>query len=257
MAFGFAVGDFVLLTQLAWSTVQNARRACGEHDDFTQEAASLHAVLSRLQQEKSKPDSLLNRTTDDRQGEIGTLLHRCRDLLKRLERVLKKYNSMPSEKRSATRTWNRLRFGNGEVVDLKDMRQKLATHTNAIGLFLNLLSVDSQSHVERLMAGQAEDIRLLLHHVNWIVAASQARTHDEGSVLTSYAEDDKATWKEFRRELIHQGFSSRLLQKHKSAIQDYISHLGNSGALDGLRSSDAVAVPLPIDAVRTRQILST
>ena len=60
MSFGYSVGDFVLLTQLAWRSLQNARRACGEHDELAREASSLHVILQRLEIEVSKPHSIFN-----------------------------------------------------------------------------------------------------------------------------------------------------------------------------------------------------
>jgi hypothetical protein len=56
MSFGYAVGDFFLVTQLAWATVQNARRACGAYDELTREVCNLHIVLRRLEHEASKPE---------------------------------------------------------------------------------------------------------------------------------------------------------------------------------------------------------
>jgi hypothetical protein len=50
MSFGYAVGDFVLVTQLAWATVQNARRAYGAYGELTREVCnfiSFYNVLSR------------------------------------------------------------------------------------------------------------------------------------------------------------------------------------------------------------------
>jgi hypothetical protein len=49
MSFGFSIGDFLALTQLAWKTVQNSREACGTHDGLTQEITNLHIVLQRLE----------------------------------------------------------------------------------------------------------------------------------------------------------------------------------------------------------------
>jgi hypothetical protein len=51
--------------------------------------------------------------------------------------------------------------------------------------------------------------------------------------LTSYTNDDKAFWKELRRELVKEGYSSTALEKHK-AIKDYVRELGTIGALDEL-----------------------
>lgn len=47
------------------------------------------------------------------------------------------------------------------------------------------------------------------------IAARMAPPRREGSVLTSYEDDDREVWKQFRRELIAEGFSSDVLQQHK------------------------------------------
>ena len=64
MSFGYSVGDFVLLTQLARQVVQNSRKACGAHDELTSEVTRLHIVLRRLEAEVSKPGSILTRSDD-------------------------------------------------------------------------------------------------------------------------------------------------------------------------------------------------
>jgi len=81
MSFGFSVGDGILLVQLAWSTLQGARKACGEHDELTREVASLHTVLRRLQKELANPNSLLNRADDDRKQEIDEQCSDCKSIL--------------------------------------------------------------------------------------------------------------------------------------------------------------------------------
>jgi hypothetical protein len=102
MSFGFSVGDFVILTQLAWTTVQNARLATGTHHGLTRELTSLHLVLQRLEREKSKPGSLLSQTDDGRRSELASLLRGCRRLLRRFMNVLEKHNELPKDKKSAT-----------------------------------------------------------------------------------------------------------------------------------------------------------
>ena len=34
MSFGFGVGDTIVLTQLAWTVVQNSQKACGAHNEL-------------------------------------------------------------------------------------------------------------------------------------------------------------------------------------------------------------------------------
>ena len=45
------------------------------------------------------------------------------------------------------------------------------------------------------------------------IAARMGQTN--GSIMTNYDDDDKEVWKQFRRELVAEGFSSDVLQQHK------------------------------------------
>ncbi|KAH7356638.1 hypothetical protein BKA65DRAFT_376779, partial [Rhexocercosporidium sp. MPI-PUGE-AT-0058] len=226
MSFGFSIGDFILLTNLARHTVNNAREACGAHDSLTREVNSLHVVLQRLQHEVSKPDSILNRTEDNRRHELGTLTRDCRGVLNVLSSVLEKYNALSEEKRSVTRLWKQVRFGNGEMQDLGEIRTELATYTQAITLFLNLLAMGELGEVSRYMETNGEELREIKNSLHWVISSTQARSYEENSILTSYTEDDKSVWKDFRRELIGEGFSSEILKRHQEAIKMYALELG-------------------------------
>jgi hypothetical protein len=237
MSFGYSVGDFLALTQLAWKVVQNSRKACGAHDELTGEITRLHMVLRRLELEMSKPDSLLNRSDDNRREELADLSVDCNRVLRVLSCVLEKYNALSDEQRSVTKLWQKIRFGNGEMQDLGEIRLKISTYSSAITLFLNLLSIGSQGKIEQFMDSQGQELREVRQSLNWITASLQAKTR-EGSILTSYAEDDKAIWKDFRRGLIKEGFSSSLLSQHKTVIREYIMELGSRGALDDIQRDE-------------------
>ncbi|KAF8862407.1 hypothetical protein BDZ45DRAFT_570072, partial [Acephala macrosclerotiorum] len=228
MSFGYSIGDFIALTQIAYDTVQNAHKACGAHANLTREVNSLHIVLNRLQLEVSKPDSLLNRKGDNRRKELATLARDCRRVIGVLSQILEKYNALPDEKRSVTKLWQRVRFGNGEMQDLGKIRGELATYTQAITLFLNMLAIGSQGKVETYMDTHGKDLQDIKRSLNWVTANLQASgSHEEKSILTTYTEDDKLVWKAFRRELIKEGFSSRLLGRHKKVIKNYVLELGD------------------------------
>ena len=232
MSFGFSVGDVVLLGQLAWNTVQNSRKSCGEHDELTREVSSLHVVIRRLEKEAAKPESPLNRPGDHCKEELSVIVDGCEKVLKMLNRVLEKYNTVSERERSTKRLWQRARFGNGELADMSDLRAKLIHHTSALSLFVNLISMGSIGRVEHQMETAGEDISEIRIAVNGITAHLLSASNREGSVLTTYADDDKAVWREFRRELIAEGFSSSIIKKHKRLIKDYISELGDRGLFD-------------------------
>ena len=232
MSFGYSVGDAVLLGQLAWKTVQNSRKACGEHDELTREAFSLHVVIRRLEMEVSKPESPINRPDDKCKEELQGIVVGCEKVLKLLNRVLKKYNTLSEKERSAKKLWHRVRFGNNELADTRDLREKLIYYTSALSLFVNMISMGSIGRVEQQMETAGGDIREIQIAVNGITAHLLSTNNREGSVLTTYADDDKAVWKEFRKELIEDGFSSTIIRKHKRLIKAYIKELGDRGLLD-------------------------
>ncbi|TVY14039.1 hypothetical protein LARI1_G007596 [Lachnellula arida] len=232
MSFGYSVGDFMLLTQLAYRVVQNARKACGAHHDLAREIGGLHIVLGRVEVEVSKPDSILNNNEDNRRRELEKLARHCERVLNVLEHILDNYNALSDERISVTKLWQKVKFGNGEMLDLGKIRAELATHTQALNLFLNLLSIGTQGKVEKYMDSHGEELRDIKHSLHWVTSSMQAKSHEEKSILTTYGDDDKAIWKAFRRELIEEGFSGRLLDRHKSTIKNYVMELGARGALD-------------------------
>lgn len=242
MSFGYSVGDAVLLTQLAWHTVQGARKACGEHDELTREASSLHKVLQRLQHEVENPESPVNRADEDRRRELGEHVADCERILRVMDEVLTKYNALSEDKRSGKKLWQKIRFGNGEMKDLAEIRLKFATHTSAILMSLNLCSLGSQGRVEAQLSSQSGELRGIRESVNYITAMLTATSQD-GTAWTFYTNDDKAFWRELRRGLNREGFSSATLHKHKQLINAYVKELGERGVFDEQESHDRSDTP--------------
>jgi len=149
--------------------------------------------------------------------------------------MVRKYNALSDEKRSVQKLWQKVKFGNGEMQDLDKIRSELATYTQAITLSLNLVGLGSQGKVERYMSSHSDELREIKASLNWVTAKMQVKEgsmHGEKSILSSYNGDDKEVWKLFRRELIHDGFSSKSLRKHKETIKSYVMELGERGVLD-------------------------
>jgi hypothetical protein len=151
-------------------------------------------VLPRLEAEVSKPEFLLNRSEDNRRNELATLAKDYRRVVSVLSQILKKYNALSEEKRNVTKLWQRVRIWNGEMLGLEKIRSELATYTQAMTLFLNLLSIGSQGKVEAYMNSHGEELREIIHSLHWVTASMQASSNEEKSILTSYVEDDEAVW---------------------------------------------------------------
>jgi hypothetical protein len=139
--------------------------------------------------------------------------------------IVTKYNKLSNTERSGKRMWQKIKFGNGEMRDLADIRLKLSAHTSAITMSLNLCSLGSQGRVEQQLSDMGGDLHGIRGKVNWIAANMTARSGD-GTVWTSYENDDKSFWRQLRRELVREGYRSSVLHKHKGLLKDYVEELG-------------------------------
>lgn len=115
---------------------------------------------------------------------------------------------------------------------MRDLRDRFTCYTSALSLFVNMVSMGSIGRVEQQMESAGGDIRAIRVAVNGITAHLLSASNRKGSVLTTYADDDKAVWKEFRKELIQERFSSSIIRNHKLLIKAYIKELGGRGLLD-------------------------
>ena len=247
MSFGFSISDIVLAIQLAVKVIDNSRRAIGEQHEFVREMSSLHIALQRLKHEKSKPGSLLNRDNDDRIVELDTIIKDCRGLLKPVKKQLEKYNGLADEKkRGFFRAWQSFRFGNLEMRKLIDVARRISQYKDSISLYLNIICVGSQGRVERWMYELGGEVREMRLEINRIAVFMQAGGI-EGSILTSYAEDDKAAWRDLRRSLSMAGFQTSTLDRYRDDIKDYLMELGERGALDDVPETEYLAAPTKND----------
>jgi len=240
MSFGSSIGDCILLAQLAWNTYQGARKACGEHDELTREVSSLYKVLNRLRKEVSNPESQLNKASNDKRQELEEHVAGCEGILKTMHNVLTKYNALTGEQKRGRRLWQKIKFGNGQTKDLAEIRIKLSTHTSAIMMSLKLCSLDSMGRVETALgrvearsAMHGEQLHGIRKALHWVTANMTAVSR-EGSVWTSYTNDDQMFWRELRRELAKEGYRSSTLQRHKRLITNYVEELGNRGVFDDI-----------------------
>lgn len=222
--------------------MQNARKACGEHDELTQEAQNLHNVVRRLEQELGKPTCPINRDTETYEEQLEVLINGCKKNLNALDQVLTKYNALSEQERSGRQLWQKIRFGNGKMTDMADLRARLMYYTSAMSLFLNMVSLGTMGRVERQLNDAGGDLKEIKKSVNETVAEMMSKSKGpEGSIFTAYADDDQAVWREFRRELVQDGFSSSVITRHKKLIKSYIEELGSRGLLDD-RIQDIEAV---------------
>ncbi|KAK0125650.1 hypothetical protein ONS96_009484 [Cadophora gregata f. sp. sojae] len=111
------------------------------------------------------------------------------------------------------------------------IRVKLISHKTSLTLFLDTIQLHESGKMAQVLDNQGGQLDIILDKVDGI-AKRMAPPRREGSVLTSYEDDDREVWKQFRRELIQEGFSSDVLQQHKDVLRAYIREIDQKGLLD-------------------------
>ena len=238
MSFGWSASDIASLVKLAYTTTQGARAACGQYDELTRQISSLHTILKRLHLEVAKPESSINRQ-ESYGRELKSIAAGCDEVLTRLDKILVKYNALSEQERSTRRLWKKVRFGSGVIADVAELRSRVTYYTSALSLFLNLISVGTVVAVEKKMDQAGGDLRDIKAAVNHITAHFLATERQEGSVLTTYTNDDRDAWRELRRGLVKAGFRDSLVRKHMDTIMAYVKELGDKGVLDDTIDDEA------------------
>ena len=240
-----------MLVQLVWDCLQGSKDAVGENDGLTLELLGLYKSLSRLRDELANPTSLVNRANDERRRELEEHAADCEGILKVMNTVLARYNALGGEQRKSRRLWQKIQFGNGETKDLREVRNELSAHASAITMGFNLCALHSPGRVETTLEMAEEQsrrhgrsLRGLRTSLHWVIANLSSEV-GEGSVRSSYANDDKIFWRTLRNELIKEGYDNYELQKHRRLIKDYVDELVNRGVLDDQGTDNARHIPRP------------
>lgn len=221
MSFGFSPTDILTLVQLTTRTYNGWKTACGKYASITCDLAELQILLTRMEEEAKTPNSLLSRDTNDFRG-WRTLYKNCHSLVTELESVINKHKSLGLSG-SRQKNWDRIRFGNK---NLDNLTEKLAKRKQSLSAFMSILGISSQARMENKVLSE------LMDKVNDIAARMRNGDGSVSSALTTRTNDDKAVWKEFRREMLSKGVTSDDLQTYSSALMTYVVRLQRKGLLD-------------------------
>ena len=114
--------------------------------------------------------------------------------------------------------------------DLDPLCGKLTQHIAAITAYLEAVGLGALARIERDLGAIPERIQRAVDDLASEIWAGRR----EGSILTTYSDDEKDVWKQFRRELISDGMRSSFVHKYKPLIRKYLKELADRGELEEL-----------------------
>jgi hypothetical protein len=220
MSFGCSLSDIVTLVQLTTGAYSNWKNACGEYTEITSELSSLNVILERLSTEATTPNGPLERGNANYLDHFK-LLENSAAIVTQLNDVIVRFQNLG---RSRRRNWDRLKLANR---NLGEMRSKLTLHISLLSAFLDTINVGTLGRIEQHL----RDLPEMRNTINKIAAEMRAGKR-EGSVMTAYDDDDPGIWREFRGELIKEGYSSDSIQKYGTQLKGHLRALHADGLLD-------------------------
>lgn len=252
MSFGFSVSDVLQPARFAQVNNRNCRNACAGYVEISREVRSLHSVLRTLRYEAQREDSIILKQGKSITTGLVTTPDGCKRLLRDIDDVLSSHEGLNPESgaSSAGKTlWHGYRFGS-KMEDLVTIRSKTIVYTSTISVVLDTMQLKATGRIEsKIDDGFAKVTDVLKDNFGAMrksifQIATQARAAQRsGPVLSStslstFAGNDKEVWRDFRRELLAQGFQSRTLHEHKEALLAYILKLNQSRILDLALATD-------------------
>lgn len=126
MSFGYGIDDFVAVGQLCWKVYKKCKDSPGNHTELSSEVGALHNVIKETEELFSQQS-----LTTEQEVKLVTCRQRCEDVLKDLDGLLVKFESLGTNSR---RTFDRMGFG---MQDMNGIRLRLISNVSMLDAFNN------------------------------------------------------------------------------------------------------------------------
>lgn len=131
MSFGFGVGDFLAVSELAWNLYRYcyvvARGAPQDFQLLLQEITALSQSITLLQEEAKDPNSTLMRSGEDRVRMVREMMARVEVTLRELEKHAKKYAKLGDTTRAKRKqVWDKFKWS-VDASSLDGLRNKVCS----------------------------------------------------------------------------------------------------------------------------------
>ncbi|KAF8866981.1 hypothetical protein BDZ45DRAFT_719969 [Acephala macrosclerotiorum] len=244
MSFGTSPSDVDTVVAFCRALYRKCRDAGGEYDEISQEVRGLHTVLKHLKYEVEASDSPVNRDRATWSRQLSPIVEGCDDTLRELDDLVREYNRLNHA--SSSPTSSRRRGGNLDTLGL--IRVKLLSHKSKLTKLLD--NIQLEENVPEELDNQDGHLDTILDKVDSIAARIGSQNRKGASV--THNGDDREVWKQFRRELIAEGFSLEVLDHHRDVLRAYIREIDQKGLLEECPPNSQ---PTPVAGITSKRWL--
>ncbi len=156
----------------------------------------------------------MNRDHELWDRKLAPIVKDCDSTLHQLDGLLQKYGRL-----SHNGGTGRIRPGSKEMDTLGAIRVKLINHNTSLTKFLDKIQLDYSNKPTPVLGIDDALLDTILDKVDAIAERMKKR---EGGSKAGHNEGDREVWKQFRRELVAEGFSGEVLEQHKVFISSSV-----------------------------------
>ena len=225
MAFGFGVGDLILVMDLCRTVCKTLKNAPSEYRECQSELSSVTTAVETLVESAKDPHSSLSRHDINKKRNLVKVVGGLREPLQELQELVEIHSAIEDDGRGrAIRVWKRIRFG---MQDIEAMKDTLNFHLLSINLFLKSLDGFSMGRVEEKL----DRIYAMLKHN--AIGNSLDLTSCEVSfmstrssvILSEIKAEGEDAWEGIKEALVAEDISPEQIQAHRNEIFRYCKSL--------------------------------
>ncbi|KAI1661134.1 hypothetical protein F4813DRAFT_378815 [Daldinia decipiens] len=160
MSFGFSIGDFLAVIELA-SKVR--KEFAGAPSQFQEISAEIRSLMIILQDVEDDDDISNQELSDEQKRNLGEFTSSCQRVLDDLRKAISKYDTLGSEQhgiKRGKRVWERLRWDASEI---RDFRSRI---TSNIQLLVSFQQQCSSRTINNLARSQEDQDRRVI--LDWL-----------------------------------------------------------------------------------------
>ncbi|KAI0386219.1 hypothetical protein F5Y04DRAFT_117987 [Hypomontagnella monticulosa] len=181
MSFGFGVGDFIAVGELAWKLYTNcykaAKGAPAEYQALLEDLKTSSSLIRMLDEEMKNKASVLGSASSDRVHLMVDTVFQVQVVLQAIQKLAEKYEILSGQsalKRSwkPRFIWERIKWS-VELKDVDSLRNKLGQHNTALNLLLTCAGHSSLERLEITSKGIVKDVTEIREYIKKLAYKSQ------------------------------------------------------------------------------------
>ncbi|OCL12595.1 hypothetical protein AOQ84DRAFT_419184 [Glonium stellatum] len=151
MSFGFAIGDFIAVMDLAWNLHQNCYKVLQdspqEVKELSRDLATIYGVLKHIQEDWESSDSSIKAHGEGREKLLQTMVTNLNETLSSLQKLVSSFHPLASDASMRKQLREKLRWLSSQR-KIGRIRQDITFHISSFNLILASMGNSSLQRIE-------------------------------------------------------------------------------------------------------------